>query len=153
MSRSIPIFWPCTDRELPTLGILAVAKGRFSLSGSRVVEGVPAGLAGVLLLLPLPVSIAIGLLYSETMSAQGDPFDFLEDGIFTLIQLGILVVTLLLAGLVCLACSQPMKRYSPVIRRRGIRAVADGWEDPAEVILPRDSAEGSPSEHDRWGEK
>jgi hypothetical protein len=137
------------DIVLLVLGILAVAKGKFSLSGSRVVEGVPARLVGVLLILPLPASIAIGLLYSEPKSAQGDPFDLLEDGIFTLIQLGILVVTLLLAGVVCLTCSRPRKRYSPVIRRQGSHEDTDGWEDPADVILPRETMERFPSDHDR----
>jgi hypothetical protein len=84
---------------LAVLGFFALAKGKFSLSSSRTVQGVPARLVGVLLLLPLPVSIGIGLLYSERIRAQGDPFDLLEEGMFTLSQLGIMVATLLLAGL------------------------------------------------------
>lgn len=53
-----------------TLGIGALAKGRIKLTARRSVEGGPARLIGVILLLPLPLYIGIALLASLTGIVQ-----------------------------------------------------------------------------------
>jgi hypothetical protein len=43
-------------------GIIALVRGQFTLTRTKVVSGVPARIIGFILLLPLPLMLASGLL-------------------------------------------------------------------------------------------
>jgi hypothetical protein len=49
---------------LAIFGILALVKGKMTLSKNKVVVGAPARLLGLLALMPLPVAFGVGLLYA-----------------------------------------------------------------------------------------
>jgi hypothetical protein len=61
-------------------GIIALVKGKFSLTGSRIVHQVPARIIGVILLLPLiigqGVGFAIGFAKGAEFAAKGKEFSF-----------------------------------------------------------------------------
>jgi len=70
----------CCIAEVAMLifGIIALVKGKFSLTGSRVVRKVPARIIGVILLLPLiigqGVAFTIGFVKGVEVAAQGKQF-------------------------------------------------------------------------------
>lgn len=53
------------------MGIYAVVTGKMTLSKTRVIRGTPARALGVVAILPLPLSFAIGLIVGVMMVAQG----------------------------------------------------------------------------------
>jgi hypothetical protein len=52
-------------------GIITLVKGRFKLSRRKVVVGGPAYLIGVLLILPLPIALVIGIALGTSQAASG----------------------------------------------------------------------------------
>lgn len=70
----------CCIAELAmfAFGLFALIKGQFSLTGSRVVEAVPARIIGIILLLPLLIGqgsgLIIGVVKGVQMGSQGKEF-------------------------------------------------------------------------------
>src|SRR5262245_22776967 len=86
-------------------GLVALFRGEFQLNPTRVVKGVAARLIGLLLLLPLPVSFAIGFLIGLSVASEGRRFDpaawrLTLVAVEAAVTLGCLAVALL-AGLLC----------------------------------------------------
>jgi hypothetical protein len=69
-------------------GIIALATGKLKLTRTKEARGTPARIAGVLLLLPLPVAFLVGLGVGAMLAAKGQVvavppwLAFLELGIF-----------------------------------------------------------------------
>lgn len=73
-------------------GLVALVRGKFTLSKSKVVEGAAARLLGLLALTPLPLALAVVFLYVAA-SAPGNPEKFAEDNKLTiaLIEAGVVI--------------------------------------------------------------
>src|SRR4051812_33004766 len=77
-------------------GIVALITGKIKFSKNRAVQGVPARLLGVALLLPLPVSFTVVFLYSLTQADVNKQDQFQawaqqNDGKLTLIMAGTMI--------------------------------------------------------------
>ena len=57
---------------LIVVGILALARGRMTLSKTKVVVGAPARLLGLLALTPLPLAFMIGFVYAISKGPDND---------------------------------------------------------------------------------
>ena len=95
-------------------GIIAVSTGRFSLSAQKEARGVPARIAGVLLILPLPVAFLVGFMVGAAMAAQGRAFDIQHiPPWITFMELGIFAVFAISAFVVAGVNAQPVQKYAP----------------------------------------
>lgn len=56
-------------------GIVTLVRGKFYVSKTRAAVGGPAYLAGVVLLLPLPLAFTGGFIYGAMMAAEGREID------------------------------------------------------------------------------
>jgi hypothetical protein len=54
-------------------GIVALVTGKMNVSRTKVARGVPARLAGVVLMLPFPLALVIGIIALVLMSSGGQP--------------------------------------------------------------------------------
>lgn len=98
------------------LGIITVATGKLSTSAGKECRGVPARIAGVLLILPLPISLLIGLMIAVILTSQGRHFD--ERAAWpTLVELGVFLVFVITAFVIAGMNAQPIGRATA--RRRG----------------------------------
>jgi hypothetical protein len=129
----------CCIAEIAMLvfGIIALVKGKFSLTGSRVVRAVPARIIGVILLLPLVigqgVSLAVITIQVSKLAAQGKQMSYEEgwqegmrlSGPLTLVN-GIITGVCLFAALgIAIGTAKP-----PKSKRRRIREEEyDDYED------------------------
>jgi len=61
----------CCIAEIASLvfGIITLATGKFRLTRNKVVYGAPARIVGGLLVAPLPVALAVGMLYGIVIVA------------------------------------------------------------------------------------
>src|SRR5262245_20365085 len=88
------------------MGLVALIRGRIQLAGSRSVEGPAARIAGMILMLPLPLAFAVGFYLGAQAVATGKN---VTSGQFqltlVLIELGLLVGCFIVALLVCLVGS------------------------------------------------
>lgn len=75
------------------VGLLALIRGRMTISKTRVVVGVPARLLGIVALTPLPVAFGAVILFSLVQGAAVNPEKFAEDNRVTLvlIEAGIVI--------------------------------------------------------------
>lgn len=53
------------------MGIIALVKGKLTLSKTRVVYGTPARLLAIIAFLPIPLAFAAGMVYGVVLAAQG----------------------------------------------------------------------------------
>jgi hypothetical protein len=96
-------------------GILALVRGRMTLTKSKVVEGVPARLIGMLALTPLPVAFLIGVAYA-IIAAPADPEKFAEDNKWTLmgieaaIVIGVAIMVFVIGMLVAVDPKEARRR-------------------------------------------
>ena len=101
-------------------GIVTLAQGKITFSRTKVVEGAPAYIAGVILLLPLPLAIMAGIFVSLDAIQKGREIDP-ADSKFLLIEGGLILACFLLTTVICVACSgEP---------RRNRRDEEDEWGD------------------------
>lgn len=92
-------------------GIIALVRGQFSLTRTRIVWGVPARIIGFLLCLPLPVSFGIGLLIGIALVAQGkDVRDPAVRAKFWPVDVAVFLFFLVAAGITAFATAQPVKQ-------------------------------------------
>jgi hypothetical protein len=78
---------------LMVMGIIALVKGKLTLTKNRVVHGTPARLLAILTFLPMPLAFASGVTYGVYLVAQGR--EVTEDSVrYTMIgvEVGILVL-------------------------------------------------------------
>jgi hypothetical protein len=89
-------------------GIITLAKGKFTLTKSRVVQGGAARLAGVVMVLPLPLAFAVGFVIGFDRGVHGKPVDLKElQGTLAVVELSIVAVCFLVALGIGLVCAQP----------------------------------------------
>ena len=108
-------------------GIIALATGKFTLSKKRIAKGTAARVAGVVLLLPLPLAFAAGFVIGLTCTAQGVPFRA-EDWKFdlALIEGTIILGCLILAIVIAYSHSRPPESTAASMRN------TVGWAEPVE---------------------
>jgi hypothetical protein len=115
-------------------GVIALVKGSFSLSRSRVVKDVPARVIGAVLLLPLPVGQGIGFLWGLAIGmekgAKGQQVTAEDirpiEKTLTIINVAVASVCLVAAVAIAVATAQPAKKK----RRRAERVYqAEELED------------------------
>ncbi|MCI0461484.1 MAG: hypothetical protein L0Z62_31420 [Gemmataceae bacterium] len=114
-------------------GIAALATGHYSLSPHLTASGIGARIAGLILMLPLPVCFAIGFAWGQELQRQGnvDPDSILWKGI--LIEAGITFGCFVLASVIALAAPQGY-------RGRRSRRTRPRWDDedlPVSAPTPR----------------
>ncbi|MCC6419604.1 MAG: hypothetical protein IT429_15325 [Gemmataceae bacterium] len=98
------------------LGIITVATGKLSTSAGKECRGVPARIAGVLLILPLPISLLIGLMIAVILTSQGRNFD--ERAAWpTLVELGVFLVFVITAFVIAGMNARPIGRTTARRRR------------------------------------
>jgi hypothetical protein len=126
------------------MGIVALIRGRFQLTRNRVCEGAGARLAGLIMILPLPLAFTVGFYIGANAVASGKNFDAREWGPkLAMIEAGLIVGCFLLAALIALATGQeperdeyrPRRRYDP--RRDDDRYDDDRYGDDRYVDRPR----------------
>jgi protein-S-isoprenylcysteine O-methyltransferase Ste14 len=85
-------------------GIVALVTGKFNVTGTKVARGAPARIAGIILLLPFPLSLMIGILVGIVMASSGklpDQSTLLTVG--AIVEFGVIAVcftaALLIAGM------------------------------------------------------
>src|SRR5437763_1518246 len=113
----------CCALEIGMLvgGIILIIIGRIPL-GNRVSQGVGPRIAGVVMLLPLPVAFGVGLVYGASVVAKGQQFDAQAAALkFAPIEAGIILFFLLASLGIIAATAKPVKRRR---RRR-----EDDYED------------------------
>lgn len=98
------------------LGIVTLVRGRFDFSPTKVAEGAPAYVAGVILLLPFPLAIGTVVIIGILMAARGRlpmPEDQLWLGF---VEIGVSLACLGAALLICY-----LNAGNPYDRRRSRR--------------------------------
>jgi hypothetical protein len=89
-------------------GIIALVRGKFSLTRKRIVEGVPARIIGVFLILPLPLSLIAGLAFGAGFLAVGKPVEGKElETIGRIVEFAIVAVCFLTALGIAMATAHP----------------------------------------------
>jgi hypothetical protein len=122
-------------------GIIAFVKGEFKLTRNRVVRRGPAYAIGALLILPFPLSFAIGFAYGVMARAGHQQLDVKQLQEKTApIEVGLDVVCLLAALIIAAVTAQPVRRRRPAPvedeyeyerdEPRGRREAADDFDDP-----------------------
>jgi hypothetical protein len=86
---------------LIVIGLMALIRGKWTISKTKVVEGVPARLLGLVALTPIPVAIVASLLYVAVAAPNLNPDQlqkFADDSKWTLvgIEAGIVILTAIL---------------------------------------------------------
>ncbi|HEV3079992.1 MAG TPA: hypothetical protein VGY66_09440 [Gemmataceae bacterium] len=124
----------CLIAEIVALigGIMAIAKGQIRMLGSRTVEGTPARIAGVILILPLPLALVAGFMYGVILASQGREFDEKAKPIAAIMEAAIFLVCMTAAVIVTLTAKQPRRRR---------RSLED--DDDFDDGLPRPSRPGA----------
>jgi hypothetical protein len=101
-------------------GLVVLVRGRFT-SGRNEVEGAVARIIGVILMLPLPCALMLGLTIGASMAASGKRVDLGKMLLFSLIDIGLIIMSLIAAYGIAMVASQPSTRK----RRRRRRHVED----------------------------
>lgn len=115
---------------LAIFGILALVRGKMTLSKNKIVVGAPARLLGLLALAPLPLAFGVGAVYAVTqVAAGGDPEKFAEDNRWTLtlieggIVIGVAIVVFAIGAMVAVSPAEAERR------ERGNRYAEDDYDD------------------------
>lgn len=108
---------------LIVFGLVALVRGKITVSKTKVVEGIPARLLGALALTPLPIAFMVGVAIAAT---QPNPEQFVKDNQLTiaLIEAGIVLGIGLLVVVIGLVVGT-----DPAAARRRSR---DRYEDDIE---------------------
>jgi hypothetical protein len=107
------------------MGVIAIVKGQIKLSPRRVVDGVPARVIGVVLIMPLPLALFLGFVVGFGLAAQGKNVDRNTMLIVSPIDIGVVVLALVISLIIGLATSHPVEK-----RRR--REEYDDYDDDDE---------------------
>jgi hypothetical protein len=111
---------------LAVIGVMALIRGKMTLSKAKVVHGIPARLLGLLALTPLPVVLVVGVGY-VALSDPKDPEQFAEDNKWTLIAIEAGVVIAIAALVAVIGFSFATDPEEPPRRR-----VRDDYDDEYE---------------------
>jgi hypothetical protein len=129
----------CLIAEIAMLifGIIALATGKIKLSRNVVVRGPMARVIGLVLMAPIPLSLAVGLAIGTAFVIKGKTVTEVPWGI-RLIE----PVIALICGVVALVMGRAFKS-PPAPKRRRPDEFDDGEEDP--LALPRKHDDGRPT--------
>jgi hypothetical protein len=97
-------------------GIVVLVTGKVNVTGTKVARGAPARIAGVILLLPFPLSLMVGILIGVIMGASGkipDQQSLLTIG--AIVEFGIIFLCFAAAMLVAGLSAVPKDEFA---RRR-----------------------------------
>ena len=119
---------------LAIVGILALIRGKFTVTKKKIVEGIPARLLGVMCLTPIPLVLLVSIAY-VAISHPKDPEQFVKDKQLTITLLEAAIVIAIglfvfVVGAVIGTAPRKVRRKSPPVRRRrgkrgrGVRAAA-----------------------------
>jgi len=130
-------------------GIVALATGKFKVTASREVRGVPARLLGAALLTPLPVSFVVVLIYTITQvdannQAQVNAWAQQHDLKLSLIMAGIMIFMAVVIVGIAAAMAKPIKA-----KRRKRRPVRDYDDEDDDRPHRRRRDEIEDEDHDR----
>jgi hypothetical protein len=148
------------------IGLIALVKGRFKLSVTKQVRGVPARIFGLLLMAPMPSAFCVGLIIGFVRAAEGRPLPSGERatlGFLTFLEAGLIAVFLTAALIVAFTNAKPLRRrrymdesdddddYDRPRRRRRRPEEEDEDDDPWPRNRPRRGIEElpGPDEHIR----
>jgi hypothetical protein len=124
-----------TEVCLLVLGIITLVKGQINISKDKMVVGVPARWIGAVLLLPLPLSLAVGFGWGIILAAQGripDRKELQTTG--AIIEISIFAVCIL-AAVIIAAASEKVPVVKPEKRRE--RVEEEYEEEEAYPVRPR----------------
>jgi hypothetical protein len=76
-------------------GLYSLFTGKFQLSKERIVRGGRARLAGLILLIPLPLALALGAMAANRSSFANQLFNMVPNPI--IIEIGIIIIALVVA--------------------------------------------------------
>lgn len=116
-------------------GLVALVRGKFTLSKNKVVEGAAARLLGLLALTPLPLALAVVFLYVAA-SSPANPEKFAEDNKLTiaLIEAGVVIgIAVLVFGIGAAIGKDPAEAR----RRKKKRRDEDDYDDEEDYDRPR----------------
>jgi len=115
------------------VGIMALVKGTVTLSKTRVVEGVPARIAGVIMLLPLPLSFAGGFMLGASRAmTKGGQVNVQEfQTTLIIMEVAIVLSCLAIGVVIALAASKHPEEKRPERK-------ADYDDEPDDRIVRRD---------------
>src|SRR5262245_24540363 len=117
-------------------GLMALVSGKFTLIKNKTITGLSARLAGLVLLLPLPLSFVAGLVIALAKSAPGRPFNAdAFKGSFALLELAIALACLLVSGGIYAVARQRFPQVRPDARSRAPgSSPAKEAEEPLDVL-------------------
>lgn len=84
---------------LAIFGLIALIRGKMTISKTKVVVGAPARLIGLLALVPIPLTLGVGMLIGIAKVAEGgNPEKIAEDnrGLLMGVEIGIVIVIAIL---------------------------------------------------------
>ena len=131
-------------------GIIALVKGKLSLTKTRAVQGVPARLLGVALMTPLPISFVVVMVYTlmnvdpndqQQMNQWGQDNDMKLTLIMAGVEIGLAVLIILIAAFL----AKPLPKGD----KRSSRREVDGYDDYKDGPRRRRSSENDVDENDR----
>jgi len=94
------------------IGFLALVRGKLTITPTKVVEGAPARLLGMLAMTPLPLALAAGIAIA-VVQGPADPEKFAEDNRWTLIAIeaGIVIgIAILVFGIGSMVAVDPTRK-------------------------------------------
>ena len=97
-------------------GLMALIRGKLTLSKKSIVYGPMARVLGIVAMLPLPLSFAIGLLIGIALAAQGKRFEVEQwRGTFAIIEIGLIVACLVAVYAIGWSFAQPPYSAMPEV--------------------------------------
>ena len=132
------------------MGIVMLIRGEVKLTRRGVRRGPGIRIAGVILMVPFPLAVGIGLCYTLYRTSQGKQPDPAMPGWMALVELALSVICVVLACIVAAAfserCRPRRKRYDDDLdwddeqpRRRRLREFDDdGYEEDSRSSRSRD---------------
>ncbi|HEY3788664.1 MAG TPA: hypothetical protein VGL71_07405 [Urbifossiella sp.] len=73
------------------VGLVALIRGKMTITKSKVVEGLPARLLGLVALTPIPIALTVGVAF-VLIAAPNNPEKFAEDNKWTLTLIEVVIV-------------------------------------------------------------
>jgi hypothetical protein len=106
----------CLIAEIISLvfGIIAVATGKLTMSKTKIVRGAPARVAGIFLILPLPLALVAGVVIAARFVAEGKVFDRANlPGWVLAVEPAIFGVCFAIAMIIAIANAGPLQPKPP----------------------------------------
>ena len=122
--------WCGLEIGLAIFGLIALIRGKMTLSKTKVVVGAPARLIGLLALAPLPIVFGFGIVFGIVKAAEGaDPQQIAKDNqaLFTGIEIGVVILTAILVFTIGAAVA--ISPQEAARRERAGRYDDDDYED------------------------